>query len=48
MDYKVVSGAYSTSDGLYFILIEDLNGDGTKDYEVVYSNGDKQLLYILP
>jgi len=48
MDYKVVSGVYPSSDSLRFILIDDLNGDGTKDYEVVYPNGDKQLLYILP
>jgi len=48
MDYKVISGAYSASDSLRFILIEDINGDGTPDYEVIYANGDKQLLYILP
>jgi len=48
MDYRVLSNAYPTSDSLSFIAIADQNNDGSGDYEVVYANGDMQVLYILP
>ncbi|MFK5984832.1 MAG: hypothetical protein QM479_05355 [Pseudomonadota bacterium] len=47
MDYKVVSDEGSASEQLSFNWLEDQNNDGIHDYEVVFPNGDKQILYLL-
>lgn len=28
--------------------VDDINSDGTIDYQVIYPNGDTQILYLLP
>ncbi|MFK5984004.1 MAG: hypothetical protein QM479_01075 [Pseudomonadota bacterium] len=48
VDYRVIKGGASTSEVLYFNAIDDQNNDGVNDFELVYPNGDKQILYILP
>ena len=46
LDYAVVPG---TGDGsVAFLPIDDRNGDGVNDYEIVYPDGQRQVLYQLP
>lgn len=45
VDPNSYSGA-TPQTGLFGVA--DLNGDGTADFKVVYSNGDEQFFYILP
>tara|TARA_R100001377_G_scaffold77294_1_gene54521 strand:- start:186 stop:521 length:336 start_codon:yes stop_codon:yes gene_type:complete len=45
VDPKTYSGA-SPATGLFGA--GDLNGDGTEDFRMVYSNGDEQYFYLLP
>lgn len=47
MDYVVRSG-FPQANALSFEAIGDKNGDGTVDFDVVYPNGDKQIIYIMP
>jgi len=45
-DYKVETG--SANGFTQFLSIADQNGDGSEDIKVIYSNGDQQILYLLP
>jgi len=47
MDYRVESSG--VTDGKAKLNpINDVNNDTTSDFEVIYANGEKQVLYILP
>ncbi|MCU7835709.1 MAG: hypothetical protein KZQ83_10730 [gamma proteobacterium symbiont of Taylorina sp.] len=48
MDSAVISGFKNTKNSLYFNTVGDKNNDGTKDFEVVFPDGDKQIIYLLP
>jgi hypothetical protein len=44
LDYLVTPGN-STTDQVRFYTTRDMNGDGDPDYEVIYPNGDQQIMY---
>ncbi len=46
LDFLVTPG--SRTDEVQVRLIEDVNGDDITDYQIVYPNGDRQLMYRLP
>lgn len=48
VDYVVYKGTATTNGKLQFVDIEDKNGDSLPDYEIVYPNGDRQIMYRLP
>ncbi len=47
VDYVVHSGAAETQE-TQLHLVGDLTGNGMDDYEITYTNGDRQLLFIYP
>ncbi len=48
MAYAISSGIENNKGQLYFDAIGDQNQDGIDDFAVVYSNGDTQIIYIIP
>jgi hypothetical protein len=46
LDYLVTPG--TPSEEVKVLIIKDVNGDGLADYQIVYPNGDKQMMYRLP
>jgi len=44
LDYLVKSGS-KISDTLEIIEVNDFNNDGLQDYELIYPNGDRQIMY---
>jgi len=48
MDYSVISGDTNSRGELYFDTPGDKNNDGIIDYEVIYENGERQIIFILP
>ena len=48
MDYIVEKGQTPADNQLRFEAVGDVNNDGIDDLNVIFLNGDKQLLYILP
>lgn len=47
-DYGFVQGTPPVSGGVEFVVTDDVNGDGVDDLTVVYPNGARQLLYMVP
>lgn len=45
-DYKVATGA--ANGFTQFLAIPDQNADGSADIKVIYTNGDQQVIYLLP
>jgi hypothetical protein len=46
LDYLVTPG--TPSEEVKVLIIKDVNGDGLADYQIVYPNGEKQMMYRLP
>ncbi|NJO16250.1 MAG: hypothetical protein HC877_11010 [Thioploca sp.] len=44
LDYLVTPGR-SVTNQMQFYMTKDINGDGNPDYEVIYPNGDRQMMY---
>jgi len=45
-DYQVQQGAANHVPQMLFIA--DQNGDGTEDIRMIYTNGDRQIIYLVP
>lgn len=48
VDYVVYRAAGSQRDELGLRLVGDISGNGLSDYEITYTNGDQQILFIYP
>lgn len=47
-DYKVVKDDYSSGENIRVFSVQDKNGDGIDDFEVVYPGRDRQILFAVP
>jgi hypothetical protein len=48
LSYGVLSGSFvSASGGVEFYPTYDMNADGVADFEIVYPNGDRQVIYTI-
>jgi hypothetical protein len=48
LDYLVTSSKTTQTQEFQILPIHDVNADGTQDFEITYSTGDKQILFTLP
>jgi len=48
LDYDVKHAVNSQTNALQILLDGDHNGDGIEDFKMIYSNGDEQIMYMVP
>jgi len=48
VDYLITQSTFPTTDQMQVISIQDINGDGIKDFILIYPNSESQTLLTLP